>query len=252
MRRFSIVLLLAAWSAAWPVAEAGAATPFAGRRYHLTVLGSTLKFPIFTKEFAEGPAITPVGGKKEVWLPDEKSTLGLRLGFEDIRYNRAGLGIGLSLWYADFADATFLYDRAGGESFLATYRNPAHLFAAFDLTGLYLPWESGGRAFGFYGLLSLVADHERYDIDRFTTADNQPGFSSFETAAKRDIGLRLGFGLGARFYVSPRLSVWAEKRWFMGETFSSGGQVAAGGFIEDDRQRTLFAPVNSLGFSLGF
>jgi hypothetical protein len=250
-RSFTALSLLLAF-ALDPVGVAWPATPFAGRQYHLALMGSNLKFPIFTKEFSEGPDIIPTGGKKEIWLPGEKKAIGLRFGFEDIGYNRAGFGVGLGLWHAGFANATFRYDRFDNQDFFATYRDPTHTFASLDLNGIYLPWESQGKALGVYGLLSLVGDRESYTIERFATADGQPGFSSFDSADRQAHSLRLGFGLGLRFYFSRHLAPWLEKRWFMGETFSSGGQVAAGGFIEDDRQRTLFAPINSLGASLSF
>lgn len=233
-------------------APADAVTRFAGRQYHVALFGSQLKFPIFTKEFAEGPGFSTAGGKRELWLPDQQKTLGLRLGFEDIRYNRAGLGAGLNLWYSRFDDAVFNYDRLDGRDLFAAYRDPTHFFAALDLTGLYIPFEGARQSLGLYGLLSLVADYERYTLERFSLADGEAGFSSFAAVDRDGLSLRFGFGLGTRFYIGQRLSLWLEKRWIMGETFSTGGTVGAGGFIEDDRQRTLFAPINSLGLALSF
>ncbi len=248
----TLLLRLAPFALLLLVGRVEAVTQFAGRMYHLAVFGSQVKFPIFTKEFAEGPGFATVGGKSELWLPDQQKTFGLRFGFEDIGYNRAGLGLGLTLWYSRFADATFNYDRLDNQNLFATYRDPSHLLASFDLSGLYLPWESPQRTFGFYGMLSLVADYERYTLERFALADGQSRFSSFAAADREGLALRFGFGLGTRLYLGRRLSVWLEKRWIMGETFSTGGRVGTGGFIEDDRQRTLFAPINSLGLALSF
>jgi hypothetical protein len=59
--------------------SADAVTTYRGSRTYFTLLGSNIKFPIFTKEFTEGDGIIAVGGVKQVWLDDTHQTLGFRL-----------------------------------------------------------------------------------------------------------------------------------------------------------------------------
>ena len=63
---------------------AEALTYHRGRSIYVGLLGSNIKFPIFTKEFTEGPDFISVGGIRQLWLDDQQKTLGLHLGIENI------------------------------------------------------------------------------------------------------------------------------------------------------------------------
>jgi hypothetical protein len=226
-----------------------AASRFAGRKFYFAVLGSEYKYPLFTKEYTDGPNIIRKGGHRQVWLSDQQAILGLRLGYDDIRYNRSGLGTSLSLWYSRFDDETIPYDRRPPLTLQATYKDPTHALVVWDINGLMLPWEGNHQAWGIYGLLSIVGAFERYSIVNFSTSDEQAG--SFNTSQQQRSGLdvRFGLGLGTRFYLSKHLSIWAERRWIVGETFRTEAILVDGGFTEEGRQRTLYAPISSLGLA---
>ena len=51
----------------------------------------------------------------------------------------------------------------------------------------------------------------------------------------------------ARFF-----SFWLEKRWIVGERFSTNRTFGTGGLFGDGRQKTLYVPINSLGLAIGF
>ena len=69
---------------------------YSGDHFYFGVLGSTHRNPIFTKEFAEGPGMPTFGGKDELPLPGEQTSVGARIGYEKINYQRAGLGLSLT------------------------------------------------------------------------------------------------------------------------------------------------------------
>lgn len=229
-----------------------ATSSFAGRHFYFTLLASNLKYPIFTKEFSEGEGIVSVGGNRDIWLPDQQKTLGVRVGYENIRNNRAGLGMSLTYWRTEFDDAAFRYDQGGSQSRIAEYRTPIQTLLFLDLTGVYIPWEAGWQALGFYGLLGLVADYEQYYIDKFSTLSGQSEKIGLESDRKTGLDTRLGFGFGARLYFSDYLSLWVEKRWVVGETFSTDRTVVEGGFFKSAEQKTLYEPISSLGLAISF
>ena len=244
--RLSLLLLLCM------VHTSAAVTFHRGRHFYATLLGSSMKFPIFTKEFAEGPDIITVGGTRQLWLDDEQQTWGLRLGVDDIRPNGSGLGTSITFWRGTFADAEFRYDRQAPWERIARYRDPVHTFLFLDLNGLLIPWESGHRAVGIYALISLVGDREEYSLDRYSVSQVDSQVTGL-TAVDRDrLKIRFGFGFGARFYLSHRFGLWVEKRWIVGERFNAEPEFTPGGFYKTGQHKTLYAPINSLGLSLFF
>lgn len=215
-------------------------------------MSSNIKFPIFTKEFTEATGVLSVGGVKQVWLDKTNQTIGFRLTQERIRPNGAGLGFSVTYWRGTFGDESFLYQRRGNENQIAEYRDPTHNYLFFDLNGIYIAWESNRKAWGFYGLVSLIADHEAYTIDKYTLLGDDPTQRNFTTAERNNAELRFGFGIGTRIYVARFCSFWLEKRWIVGERFSANRTFGAGGLFEGGRQKTLYVPINSLGLAIGF
>ena len=234
------------------VIDAGAATRYAGRHYYVATLFSTQKFPIFTKEFIEGEEIVSTGGVRDIWLPDQRRTVGLRAGFDDIGRNRAGLGFSLTYWRYEFDGAVFPYARNGAQTRIAEYRTPTQSLVFLDVNGLYMPWESQRSALAAYCLLGMVADYEKYYIDKFSITEEGTDKIDFQTQKRSNVDSRIGFGIGARFYYSTLASLWVEKRWIKGETFSTDRTVEEGGFFSNDEQKTLYAPISSVGLALFF
>ena len=193
---------------------------YSGDHFYFGVLGSTHRNPIFTKEFAEGPGMPTFGGKDELPLPGEQTALGARIGYEKINYQRAGLGLSLTYWRVEFDDIAFRYDREGSRNSIAEYRAPTHDFVFLDVSGIFIPWESGWQALGVYGLLSLVTDHQKYDIDKFSVTTDQSQRSDLVSTRETALDGRFAFGFGTRIHLARRLSLWLEKRWIVGETFS--------------------------------
>jgi len=144
--------------------SADAVTTFLGTRIYLTILNTNIKYPLFSKEFKEADGIISVGGTKEIWLDDNQKTIGLRLSRERIRPNGSGLGLSLTYWRSSFSNTSFLYRKRGAQNFIAKYRNPTHTYLFLDLNGIYIAWESGNKALGFYSLFSLIGDREQYSI----------------------------------------------------------------------------------------
>jgi len=231
---------------------AEALTYHRGRSIYVGLLGSNIKFPIFTKEFTEGPDFISVGGIRQLWLDDQQKTLGLHLGIENIQPNGAGLGAGLTFWLGEFGDAVFLYDVDGPWQRLARYRDPVHTFLFFDLTPTYFLWESERRAWSVYSPISLIVDYEQYDIETYSTFELDPAPVDRATASRSHLDLRFGFGFGTRLHLFPRISLWFEKRWIMGERFNTERLFTEGGFYETGRQKTLYAPISSLGLAFSF
>jgi hypothetical protein len=52
--------------------------------------------------------------------------------------------------------------------------------------------------------------------------------------------------------ILPRISLWFEKRWIVGERFSVDQTVGQGGLFEGGRSKTLYVPFNTIGLSLAF
>lgn len=244
--RLSLLLLLCV------IQTAGAVTYHRGRHFYATLLGSNMKFPIFTKEFTEGPGIITVGGIRQLWLADEQQTWGLRLGVDDIRPNGAGLGASLTFWRGAFADQEFSYAHQAPWERIVRYRDPVHTFLFLDLNALVIPWESGFHALGVYSLLSLVGDREVYALDRYSISQLDAQVAELTMVDRDHLKMRFGFGLGARFYLSQRFGLWIEKRWIVGERFNSEPEFTPGGFYKTGKLKTLYAPINSLGLSLSF
>ena len=228
------------------VRSADALSRYAGSHYYVAALGSGLYNPLFTKEFSEGQGVPLVGGRDEIQLPSEKSIVGWRIGFEQLSYKRAGIGASLTYWKAGFDNVQFRYDEAATGSRVARYVSPAHTYLFCDLNGVYIPWESPRNATAMYGLISLVADREEYRIDKFTV-----GGADFESREESRWSPRFGFGVGARVHLGQRISLWAEKRWVVGETFGVP-QTDETGAPSGETQDTLHAPIGSVGFGLYF
>ncbi|MBT4501568.1 MAG: hypothetical protein HOC74_27815 [Gemmatimonadetes bacterium] len=249
MHRLHLLLLV---SLLFITHTAEALTYHRGRSFYVTLLGSNIKFPIFTKEFTEGPNFISVGGIRELWLDDQQKSLGLRMSIENIQPNGAGLGAGLTFWRSEFGDAPFLYDVDGPWQRLARYRNPVHTFLFLDLTPTYFLWESEHHGWSIYSPISLIVDHEQYEIETYSTFELDPTLIDLTTASRSHLNLRFGFGFGTRLHFLSRISLWFEKRWIMGERFNAERLFTEGGFYETGRQKTLYAPINSLGLALSF
>jgi hypothetical protein len=221
-----------------------------GTQLHLAVLGSRLKFPIFTKEFAEGENVVTVGGVRELWFADQTETFGFRLEMDRIRSNGSGLGLGLTYWRTEFANASFLYDREGDWNRIAEYQAPQHQFFFLDVNGILIPWESKREALAFVVLIGLVGDYEEYRIDKYSNTSSDPTRVGLSSTDRSAFQTRFGFGFGARFHFMGRLSLWFEKRWIVGESFSTDHTFTEGGFFATGSRKTLYAPINSVALAL--
>ena len=229
-----------------------AITTYRGPSLYLSVLGTNIKFPTFTKEFTEGGSTIRVGGVKQLFLESNSETLGFRLSRERIRPNGSGLGFAVTYWRGTFDDAAFLYKQQARENFIAEYHDPTHTYLFLDLHFILIPWESGNTALGLYGLISLVGDREAYRIERYTLRDYNPTHLNEFVAERAHHDLRFAFGFGNRFYILPRISLWFEKRWIVGERFSVDQVIGEGGLFEGGRSKTLYVPFNSIALSLAF
>ena len=249
---FLFILLLASF----PLGEeAYAISKYVGRQYYFTLLASNHKFPIFSKEFEEGRGIATVGGLKELWLDDYNRTLGVRIGFDNIRVNRSGLGVSLTYWRTEFGDEPFRYDSAVLMRHVAEYRHPTHSMLFFDANVSYIPWENGWQGLGVYSILGLVVDWEKYYIDKYDIklgGGEESARKNLFTRKKTNVDLRFAFGFAVRIYFSKRISLWLEKRWIRGEKFGVERSIEQGGFYNKDQQKTLYSPINSIGFALVF
>jgi len=232
--------------------SAHAITTYRGNGFYLSVLGTNIKFPTFTKEFTESSNTIRVGGVKQLFLESNSETLGFRITRERIRPNGSGLGFAITYWRGAFDDAAFLYKQQSRENFIAEYHDPTHTYLFLDLNFILIPWESGDTALGIYGLISLVGDRESYQIERYTLRDANPTHLNEFEAERTHHDLRFAFGFGNRFYIIPRISLWFEKRWIVGERFSVDQVVGQGGLFEGGRSKTLYVPFNSIGLSLAF
>ncbi len=231
---------------------ATAVTTYRGSANYLTVWSTNIRFPTFSKEFSEGAGTIRVGGAKQLFLDSDSQSVGLRLTREYIRPNGSGLGFSISAWRGSFADEAFLYDREGINRFIAEYRNPKHTYLFADLHFALVPWESGSRALGIYSLFSLVGDREEYRIERYALRGTDPTRRDLSEAERSRSDLRFGFGFGTRLHLAKRAALWLEKRWIVGERFGVGQTLGEGGLFEGGRQKTLYVPFNSFGFSLAF
>ena len=81
---------------------------------------------------------------------------------------------------------------------------------------------------------------------------NDPNQRDLISNNRDNMDLRFGFGFGARIYLARVLSFWIEKRWIVGERFSSNRTFGTGGLFEGGRQKTLYVPINSIGLAIGF
>ena len=232
--------------------NAFALSRFAGRQLYFTLLTSNHKFPIFTKEFSEGQEIPTVGGRKELFLTDQQRTLGIRIGYDNIRNNRSGLGMSLTYWRTEFEDEAFSYDIIDLQRQIAEYRTPTHSLLFLDLNGLVIPWETKRNGIGLYILFSFISDWEKYYLDTYSTTGVGTERIGLESNKKIKLSLRYGFGVGTRYYFSRLLSFWLEKRWIAGEKFSSASAVEEGGFISREQEKRLYAPITSLGLAISF
>lgn len=98
------------------------------------------------------------------------------------------------------------------------------------MNGVFLPWDSGWQALGVYGLVSLVTDRQEYRIDKYSTAGDLSGVRDGLVSRKETaLDARFGFGVGMRVYLVRHLSLWLEKRWIVGESFSRPVAPDAGG-----------------------
>ena len=233
------------------IQSADAVTTFRGTRTYLTVLNTNIKYPLFSKEFKEADGIISVGGIKEIWLDDNQKTLGFRLSRERIRPNGSGLGLSLTYWRGKFSNTSFLYRKRGAQNFIAKYRNPTHTYLFLDLNGIYIAWESGTKALGFYCLLSLIGDREQYSIDRYQSLGDDPTQRDLSSDNRDKISLRFGLGIGGRIHLNRLFSLWLEKRWIVGERLSDERTFGTGGLYEGGRQKTLYVPFNSIGLAIG-
>ena len=168
-----ICFLVAVLSVGTAVEDSLAASNYIGSHLYVALLGSNHRNPVFPKEFTEGAEVPTIGGHEEFALPDEDSSVGLRVGYESINQKRAGLGLSLTYWHAQFEDISFLYDSDGSQDFIAKYGKPNQDLVFLDLNGVYLPWSSGWQALGVYGQVSLVARRQEYRLDKFTTGDDR-------------------------------------------------------------------------------
>ena len=235
--------------------EAYALSKHVGRHYYLTLFASNHKYPIFSKEFVEGRGIDTVGGIRELWVDDYKRTVGLRFGFDNIRVNRSGFGVSLTYWRTEFGNEPFLYDSELLMRQVAEYRHPTHSMLSFDANGSYIIWEQGWQGFAMYSIAGLVLDWEKYYIDKYEIRIGDIENSEKENLVTRketNVDLRFTFGFGTRIYLSKRLSLWLEKRWIKGEKFGVDRSVEQGSFYNDDQQKTLYSPINSLGMAFAF
>ena len=108
------------------------------------------------------------------------------------------------------------------------------------------------KAWEICGLISLIAEHEAYTVDKYTLLGDDTTQRNFWTADRYNPELRFGFGIGTRIYFARFFSFWFEKRWIVGDRFSANRTFGAGGLFEDGRQKTLYVPINSLGLAIGF
>ena len=232
-------------------ANAEALSRHVGRHYYVIMMASNHKFPIFTKEFSEGEGINTIGGFRDLWLQDTNRTTGVRVGYDTIGSNRTGFGLGMTYWRTEFENEAFRYDSVNFQRKIAEYRVPTHSYLFLDFSWLFLPWVSGWRGVAVYGMVSAVGDWEKYYIDKYTLALD--GSELDRVSEKRsNFDLNLGLGLAARIHFSRRWSLWMEKRWIRGEKYGLERSIEEGGFFFNDQQRTLYAPINSIGLALGF
>ena len=249
---FIFILLLASFLLG---GHAHAISKHVGRHYYFTLFASNHKYPIFSKEFVEGRGIDTVGGLRELWLDDYHRTVGIRIGFDNIRVNRSGIGVSLTYWRTEFGNEPFRYDSAILMRHVAEYRHPTHSMLSFDANGSYIIWERGWQGLGMYSIAGLVLDWEKYYIDKYDIKIGDSENSEKEnlrTRKEANVDLRFAFGFGTRIYFSKRLSLWLEKRWIRGEKFGVERSIEQGGFYNNDQQKTLYSPINSLGFALAF
>ena len=88
---------------------------------------------------------------------------------ERIRPNGAGLG---------FSAASSSINPSSNQDAVTKTRSPnaatrpSYLF--FDLNGIYIAWELNCKAWEIYGLISLIADHEAYTVDKYTLLGDDP------------------------------------------------------------------------------
>jgi hypothetical protein len=254
-RRICFLVALLSVSAA---AKVLAVSNFTGRHVYVAVMGSSHRNPIFTKEFTEGAGVPTIGGNEEFALPDQDSSIGVRVGYEKISRKRSGLGLSLTYWHTQFEDISFLYDRDGSDGLIAAYRKPSQDLVFLDLNGVFLPWVAGWQALGVYGQVSLVTERQKYWIDKYTSPDGLAQKNGLVSRKESALETRFGFGVGMRVHLAKRLSLWLEKRWIVGESFSrpvavdSGGTTAGAGGVTGERQETLYAPISSFGVAAYF
>ncbi len=229
-----------------------AVTTYRGSATYLTVWGTNIRFPTFNKEFSEGAGTLRVGGTEQLFLDSDSQAIGLRLTREYIRPNGSGLGFSISAWRGSFADEAFLYKQEGNERFIAEYQDPKHTYLFADLHFALIPWESDAKALGLYSLFSLVGDRETYRIERYALRGTDPTRRERSSAQRSHSALRFAFGFGTRLHLVKHIALWLEKRWIVGERFGVGQTLGEGGLFEGGRQKTLYVPFNSLGFSLAF
>ena len=122
-----------------------------------------------------------------------------------------------------------------------------------DVNGVFLPWNSDWQALGLYGLVSLATDRQECRIDKYETAVEPSQRDGLVSRKERALDARFGFGVGMRVHLARRLSLWLEKRWIVGETFSrpvaqdAGGATGEAVALTGDTQETLYAPTSSFG-----
>ena len=110
-----------------------------------------------------------------------------------------------------------------------TATRPSYLL--FDLSGIYIAWELNRKAWEIYGLISLIADHEAYTVDKYTLLGDDTTQRNFSTTDRNNAELRFNFGIGTRIYFARFFSFWLEKRWIVGERFSANRTFGAGGLF---------------------
>ena len=91
---------------------------------------------------------------------------------------------------------------------------------------------------------------DKYEIRIGDIENSEKG--NLVTRKETNVDIRFTFGFGTRIYLSKRLSLWLEKRWIKGEKFGVDRSVVQGSFYNDDQQKTLYSPINSLGTAFAF
>jgi hypothetical protein len=171
---------------------------------------------------------------------------------ERVRPNGAGVGLGLSAGHTEFADARFVYDEVDGWEQSARYLNPSHSYASMEIDGLVYLAESPMNSLVAYGLVSLVGDYEKYVLERYRERITDPVQVLLETAHRRRLNLRRGYGLGLRATLLRRWVILLERRWLVGEAYQGQRELTEEGIVRTDQRHRLYMPITSFGLGVTF